>query len=347
MALQVDEHPPASQLERWQLRGVPSTRALRDWGEILAATHLPFDVHSTSWTPSAFSAVVTRRRFGGLALVDCASSPFLGHWSRQVMSSQSDSIVGFQLMRRGVEHVRERSRTAALTAGDVILWDASQPVDVEVVEPFMKRTLIFPRERVLSVCPRLDELKAIPPLGRNGAARLLVRYVEALAGELPRLDAAAGAAAADAALELLRAAVEPSLPTSRLAKRAALRADVRRYVRTQLQDPALGPESIARAHAISVRALHALFEDSGESVAGLVRHERLARCLEDLVLPSGGSVTEIGFRWGFRETAHFSRVFKREFDVTPSDVRREALAGDARIGKELRARALASGAGAN
>ncbi len=92
---------------------------------------------------------------------------------------------------------------------------------------------------------------------------------------------------------------------------------------------------IARAHAISVRALHALFEDTGESVAGLVRRERLARCREDLELPSGGSVTEIAFRWGFRDAAHFSRVFKREFDVTPSEVRHaavEAGGAAARIG---------------
>ena len=106
----------------------------------------------------------------------------------------------------------------------------------------------------------------------------------------------------------------------------ALRAEVRRYVRARLQDVGLCPESIARAHALSVRALHALFEDSDESVAGLVRRERLARCFEDLERPSAGSVTEIAFRWGFRDAAHFSRVFKREFDVTPSEVRHAALA---------------------
>ena len=40
-------------------------------------------------------------------------------------------------------------------------------------------------------------------------------------------------------------------------------------------------------------------------------------------------MTEIAFRWGFRDAAHFSRVFKREFEVTPSEVRHAALeAGD-------------------
>lgn len=313
--------------ERWRLRGVPSTRGLGSWGEILAATHLPFDVRATYRTPSAFHGQVTRRRFGELALVDCAASPFLGHWGKPLMGQGSEQIVGFQHVRRGVEQVRERSRRVSLTAGDLILWDGMQPVDVEVIEPFVKRTLIFPRERVLAVCPRLADVKAVPPLRRNGAARLLVRFVDALAQELPALDPPAEAAAADAALELLRAAVEPSLPTGREARRTALLASVRRYVRANLQDPELGPETIARAHALSVRALHALFEESSESVAGLVRRERLARCLEDLELPTGGTVTEVAFRWGFRDAAHFSRAFKREFEITPSEARRAALSG--------------------
>jgi AraC-like DNA-binding protein len=103
-------------------------------------------------------------------------------------------------------------------------------------------------------------------------------------------------------------------------------AEVRRYIRGHLQDEALGPESIASAHAMSVRALHALFEDSDESICGLIRRERLARCREDLELRNGGSVTEIAFRWGFHDAAHFARVFKAHYQLTPSDMRREAIA---------------------
>ena len=80
---------------------------------------------------------------------------------------------------------------------------------------------------------------------------------------------------------------------------------------------------------MSVRALHALFEDADTSVAGLVRAERLARCLEDLQRPNGGSVTDIAFRWGFCDAAHFSRVFKREFGATPTEVRQAAIASAA------------------
>lgn len=313
---------PRAEPERWHVSGPPG---LERWGDVLAATHLGFEVSGTERTPHAFQGAVTRRRFGGLALVDCAASPFLGRRPDALLEDSAEPIIGFQFLRRGVELVRESWRELALAPGSVILWDSLQPVEVEVVQPFAKRTLIFPRDRVLAVCPRLAEVKAIPPLTPHGGARLLIRYLSSLASELPGLDGPAGDAAADAALELLRAAVEPNVPTSRSAKRAALRSEVRRYIRASLHNPHLGPETIARARAISVRALHALYEDTGDSVAGIVRRERLSRCREDLGLVTGGSVTEIAFRWGFRDAAHFSRVFKREYGVTPREFRRGAV----------------------
>jgi AraC family transcriptional activator of tynA and feaB len=322
----------SNQPERWRVRSGTPARRLSAWADILAATHLAFDVHPTFRTPAEFRGAVTRRTIGDLMLVDCAASPFLGHRSGAVMGSQSEdtrheNVLGFQFVHKGVELVREGDRELALTPGDVVLWDGLQPTDVEIVEPFYKRTLLFPRDRVLAVCPRLAELSALPSLEGSGSARLLVRYMNALALELSRLEPAAGVAAANAALELLRAAVEPSLPTSRSAERTAMRAEIRRYVRTHLQEPALGPASIARAYAMSVRALHALFEDADSSVAALVRSERLARCMEDLQRANGGSVTDIAFRWGFCDAAHFSRVFKRAFSATPSEIRHAALSG--------------------
>jgi AraC family transcriptional regulator, positive regulator of tynA and feaB len=322
--------PAAREPERWRVAGGETGRRLDAWSDILAATHLTFEVHPTDRTPEAFQGAVTRRPIGDLMLVDCAASPFLGHRGGAVMAPQTprEDILGFQFVCKGIEAVREGSRALALRAGDIVMWDGHTPTDVEIVEAFHKRTLLFPRGRVLAVCPRLADLRALPPLGGNGPARLLVRYMNALAIEQPNLEGAAGVAAANAALELLRAAVEPCVPNSRTAVRATMRADIRRYVRNHLQDPDLGPASIARAYSISVRALHALFEDVDESVAGLVRSERLARCLEDLQRVNGGSVTDIAFRWGFCDAAHFSRVFKRAFGSTPSEVRQAALRGE-------------------
>jgi AraC family transcriptional activator of tynA and feaB len=309
--------------ERWQMRSKPDAQALAQWTDILAQTHLRFDVRATERTPPTFYGAVTRQRFADLAIVDCGCSPFLG---RSDASGRPAEVFGLQFIRKGVERVRERSHEIRLHAGDVVLWDGRTEVEIEVLEPFVKRTVIFPRERLLAVCPHLEDVRALPPLRESASVRLLLRYLDSLAIELGALDGPGRAVAAEAALELLRAAVAPSVPSTRVARRAAMCTEVRRYIRGHLNDSSLGPDSIAAAHAMSVRSLHALFEDREESVCGLIRNERLSRCREDLELPDGGSVAEIAFRWGFHDPAHFARAFKAHYEVTPSEVRREALA---------------------
>lgn len=325
-----------AETSRWRVRA-GTERAGRQWEDVLAATHVAFDVGFTHRTPGVFSGHVERRRFGDLLLVDCRCVPFAGRRGA-FTGDPGESYIGFQTVRQGVERIRGDGGEQTVGRGEAVVWDGTEAVDVEVVAAFAKRTLLFPRDRVLAVCPRLADIGSLPPLTGNAGARLLARYVDALALEEPALsggDEPTLGTATDVALELLRAAVEPGMPSDRDARRDAQRASVRRYIRMHLRDPRLGPESIARAHAMSLRTLHALFEHTGESVAALVRRSRLARCRADLERPDGGSITEIAFRWGFSDAAHFSTAFKREFGATPREVRRESMTG-ARIDKESR-----------
>jgi len=124
---------PNGGAERWRLAGLPGARGIAAWADILAVTHLAFDVRATYRTPGTFQGTVTRRRFGELALVDCAASPFLGDRSLAVMGDHPEEIIGFQFVRKGVELVRESRREIVLTAGDVVLWDGLQPTQVDAL----------------------------------------------------------------------------------------------------------------------------------------------------------------------------------------------------------------------
>ncbi len=86
---------------------------------------------------------------------------------------------------------------------------------------------------------------------------------------------------------------------------------------------ALDPARIADAHGISVRHVHRLFHESGDTVAAAIRRERLDRCRADLEDPHqrARSITEIALRWGFNDSAHFSRAFRARFGVSPRAVR--------------------------
>jgi AraC-like DNA-binding protein len=99
--------------------------------------------------------------------------------------------------------------------------------------------------------------------------------------------------------------------------------DAQEYIERNLADPVLSPDRVAAALFVSTRSLHRLFEAEGLTVSGWIRQRRLENCridLDDLsydALP----VARIGAKWGLREAAHFSRIFKTAYGYPPRQYR--------------------------
>jgi AraC-like DNA-binding protein len=96
------------------------------------------------------------------------------------------------------------------------------------------------------------------------------------------------------------------------------------FIQRRLADPELTPATIAEAHHISVRTLHRLFGSHGHTVTEWIRTRRLDRCRRDLTDPllADQPVSAIAARWEYRNPAHFTRLFRSHYEVTPSDYRR-------------------------
>ncbi len=73
----------------------------------------------------------------------------------------------------------------------------------------------------------------------------------------------------------------------------------------------------------AARLLYAVLARSGISLRDHVRAQRLAECRRELAGPHGRArtIAVIGRRWGFVDAAHFSKVFKRAYGMTPRDWR--------------------------
>ncbi|WP_158835785.1 helix-turn-helix domain-containing protein [Streptomyces sp. NRRL S-350] len=107
---------------------------------------------------------------------------------------------------------------------------------------------------------------------------------------------------------------------------------IRRHIDANLMDPDMSPESIARAHHISVRYLHKLFQKQGMTVGHWVRRRRLEECRRELARTPNrtSTVAAVAHRWGFVSAAHFSRVFRAAFGVSPSQWQTHASGPSAR-----------------
>jgi AraC-like DNA-binding protein len=94
---------------------------------------------------------------------------------------------------------------------------------------------------------------------------------------------------------------------------------------SHLADPDLSLGRVADEHHVSARYVQKLFEASGSSFVNYVRIRRLDRCRCELGNPEYRhlSVSDICFRWGFNDAAHFSRVFRNTFGIAPREYRRQ------------------------
>jgi len=131
---------------------------------------------------------------------------------------------------------------------------------------------------------------------------------------------------AEALLELttsiLRADVDQDYELQH-AKQSALFRRILEFMESNYTDCELTPEKVAGANGISVRYLHSLFNQAGITVSKWIWERRLKATREDLLDPnmSHMRVSEIAFRRGFNDPAHFSRAFKSRFDISPSKLR--------------------------
>jgi AraC-like DNA-binding protein len=318
--------PASATTERWDIGALPRGDRAEGWRQVITETHLPWRIDRARDDPAAFTARLRRERLGGLSLIDCRCDPSSGGRGRPELTATRDAYVGVLTVLRGREVLEQDGREVELRAGGLAIWDSERPARFAVREPLVKRTLLVPRDRFAAVCPRPERLTALPA-ARPAATALVHAHLGAVLRVAPGLDAGAASAAVTATLELVAAALEPAHPAPRSVLDAAFLASVDAYVERHLGDPSLRPERIARAHAISVRTLHALFARRGEPVCARVRRLRLARARAELERAPEASLTAVAFHWGFTDPAQFSRAFRRQYGESPREARARAVAG--------------------
>jgi AraC-like DNA-binding protein len=205
--------------------------------------------------------------------------------------------------------------------------DTTRPYAFNVLAPVRQIVVHCPRHQLNS---RLRSLRAVTTTriaGDSPTGALLSDTLTTLARERRHFAQPQAEAIGRYVLDLLAVSLEatPEAGAAVFSRGSAeLLTRIKAHLRDNLADPALIPAQVAAAHGISVRHLHRLFHQNGDTIGAAIRRGRLERCRADLEDPCqrGRSITEIALRWGFNDSAHFSRAFKVQFGVSPRAVRR-------------------------
>jgi AraC-like DNA-binding protein len=304
---------------------VPAAERRDLWAEIVSQLVVPHELFGPPGpgVDVRMSAADT----GPLTFVDVeASGPAqrIRRTSRLVRTTPGEHYA-LGLVQHGAMRVSCDDRQAVVRSGDLMFYDCARPYTTVADERVRVLTCVVPRDLLHIPPDRAARLMGVAIPGGTGIGWLMAPFLDRLA-RLAEDGTANVHGIAEAALDLIEALCAGCHQRERPRQRElALR--VRSYIEAHLGDPRLSPEQIARAHHISKRTLHRLFESHRTTVVRFIQERRLERCRSDLRDPERGHepISWIAVRHGLPSSQHFARLFRAAYGCTPREYRRGAL----------------------
>lgn len=242
------------------------------------------------------------------------------------VSGTQDQHFFLNIVLRGEALFSQYGRQARLGVGDFAMGDSTAPAEMTFGKPVQFLGLRVPADMLRAQTPFPEQLcgRAMP--GRHGfghtVTQMLTSVWDQMEGAVPEEF---GPTVARHLVDVLSTSFAMAQRTvvNESAVTRARQVEVKRFVEAHLHVPELGPAMVAAAFRISPRYLRMLFAEEAESVSKYILRRRLEECARQLTSAAwrGHTITEIAFNWGFNNTAHFTRVFREHFGLTPRDYR--------------------------
>lgn len=305
----------------------PEARAA-EWTRVIAETYFPLQLAFRE--PESFTGQLERRLMGQVSLSRLATAPmqFEPKPSHIAYTDQEEYLV--TVPRNSMVEFSQLGRDVRCEPGGFILERGDEPYRFSYAEANELCVLKIPKPALAEKLRSPDRFCAQVIDARTGLPNLLISMMAQLQ-TLSRAETRAAEVLGRQIVEVLAIALDDSAArddgvTSSV--RAGHLSRAERVIRQNLSNPALSPEFVAERCGISKRYLHELFSDTDKTVAQFTREERLFAARDTIRSSRTLSMAEIAYRFGFSDQAQFSRLFKAQFDMTPSDCRRAALAWD-------------------
>lgn len=297
------------------------------WRELVNRSFVPLMVRENGGVPFRGSMVTTV--LDEICVYEIDATPHIVDRTAALIADSDAGYLKLSLALEGFCVLEQDGRTAEITPGDLAVYDTSRPYRLSF-ETDNRALVIMVPHRLIDLPPgEIARLTAIRFPHDTALGRVVNSFFQELGTAIHDLRDPAGIRLVHTALDLLVTLLssENRVSDARDPQRALLR-DIREYIEARLGDPDLTPTSIAKAHFISTRHLHAIFSGENVTLASWIRERRLEHIRRDLVDPVMASepINRIAARWGLVDAAHFSKVFKTRFGAGPRAYRMQDAA---------------------
>jgi AraC-like DNA-binding protein len=293
-----------------------------------------------------FEATVRGYHLGGLLVsqVDFEGQRFLRDKRRAIADGLDHYLV--QLYATGGLIGACGDRERVLRSGDVQILDLAQP-NITAAKASGTIAIVVPRDTLRRALPTAGDLHGLVLRGDSGTGGLLADYMRSLVARADAITMADAPLIAQATTDMITACSHTTAETVERARTAiemTMLERIQRHISTRLDSPELHAEALCGLFGISRTRLYRLFEPLG-GVASYIQEQRLGRAYAELSNPARNHrrIYEIAFGLGFSSEAHFSRIFRSTFGLSPSDVRARAHALLSGGGRQVTARPAEGG----
>lgn len=206
-----------------------------------------------------------------------------------------------------------------LNEGDMILLDPSETIEMYPQGLFSHISIHLSRNKLAQENIHEDYFGKL--ITKNMSGFLLKNIVQNLSIDNINLWYAEedGNAFEDALIALLK----PTINYKHSIALESIKHRAEKYIIEHLTNPELTPTKVAEALGVSLRHLYRLFNDEQLSINKYIQNKRLERVKADLMDEHfrNTSITSLALKWGFWDSAHFSKVFKKTYGFSPRECR--------------------------
>jgi AraC-like DNA-binding protein len=309
---------------------VPGGNEVAHWREALGRALVPMAV--TPHGDGPFSGRIRTAPLGCLRVSTVEADATRVSRTPELIALSPEAFVALGVQVSGTATLLQEGRRSEVGEGDLVVYDTARPYSFDYPERFSTHVFPLPR-RVLGLTDADVRQVCGTVVGpSDGFGAVLQTFLRTVAASAGSYSPAVGGKLANSVIDLFatlvaevgrRAPADGDGDGEGDRARAHLVLRIRDHIDRNLGDPALSPDAIARAHHISVRYLHRIFEAEGITVGRLVQQRRLQECARELARRgrTAPTVSAVAQRWGFASPAHFSRAFRTAYGVSPREWR--------------------------
>ncbi|MDQ0935651.1 AraC-like ligand-binding domain-containing protein [Streptomyces turgidiscabies] len=306
---------------------VPAPQRQTYWREALSQAFAAVDI---AVSDEVCSGTIRTSRLGHLQVAAVEGEPLSVRRTPRLIARGEDEYLVVKLLVSGVAMVEQDAREVHLRTGEIVFCDLTRPMRMEFPHPFRTKSLVLPRRLLDLGESDVQRLAATPIRPDTTVGSLLSPFLTQLVDTAETYPSATGEVLAGHIVDLLTVLAGERLhqevgDTPSAARVLLPRIQV--FIDRHLADPDVTPEVIARAHQISVRYLHRLFEAEDITVSRWIQRRRLQECQRELACRDAArrTIAAVARQWGFTSAAHFSRVFRAAYGMSPAEWRDSAV----------------------